>query len=970
MIVLGLLAFISYNNFKLFSENFDNLLETNRENQIFIQIEKDIIELQRNVLVYSYVGYKGILRKITFIQKKLDSKFALIRPIAEQDDEIYDRFERMFNHYVHYKEAFNDAVKKRAELKGLRKITLEPLVRKSHEILHKLTDDLENSGNYRAAYMASIIERDLLQADINIKSFEEIPDAKLIDKTDYLIIKMRISAIKLQQKLLNNEESASQLSTFINLISQYKETFSEIITINRVYLHLVNVVLAGKAAEIDALSRELDMLVTNRSEAISGKITKSFQNSQKNYLILSLIAALVGIVSSLLIAMGIARPVNAMASTLSQLARGHSAMEIPGQDRKDEVGQMAKAANEFKAMAVRIEDQRISIRENEVRLSAIVDNMVDGLITFNESGRIESINSACEKIFGFSAEEVLGENVKILMPEHHQSQHDGYLRNYQTTDEKKIIGIGREVEGQRKNGQIFPMDLSISELTLSGKKMFVGMVRDISERKRIERMKSEFVSTVSHELRTPLTSISGALGLIVGGIFGELPKQAQHMIDIAHNNSQRLTFLINDLLDMEKLVAGKMHFDIQPHDLQTLIEKSIEENATYGSQRKVSLYLTNKAPIINIQVDNQRFMQIMSNLLSNAIKYSPENGTVEIAVTESGDTVRIAVSDHGPGIPAEFHKKIFQKFAQADSSDTRQKGGTGLGLAITRELVEKMAGEISFRSTEGEGACFFFDLPMQQPQQTQEPRSQALAPHAIGHPILIIEDEPEIANILQTMLTSAGYTIEMAQNGREALAALENKHYSAITLDLGLPDIGGLEIIRRLRQQPETAKLPIIVVSAHAEAGQLAINNDFSDIEWVAKPIDQVQLLDLVQKHASKYRNPKPGILHIEDDTDLHQVIRATVNGNYHFASAISLAEAREQLSKFRFDVIILDIGLPDGSGWKLLPEIRSQQPDARIVILSGADTSLDEASHVDVVLLKSKVSLQRLLEVIERQIH
>lgn len=240
----------------------------------------------------------------------------------------------------------------------------------------------------------------------------------------------------------------------------------------------------------------------------------------------------------------------------------------------------------------------------------------------------------------------------------------------------------------------------------------IGTVQDVTEHKQLELMKSGFVSTVSHELRTPLTAISGSLGLIMGGVLGEPPAAMKQMLTIAHQNTQRLTYLVNDLLDMEKLMAGKMYFDMQVQPLLPLIGSSLEANQSYGKQYQVSFVLTECADNIQVQVDSVRLQQVLANFLSNAAKFSPTGGQVEISVQTSGGMVRVEVSDQGSGIPAEFHKRIFQKFSQADTTDTRQKGGTGLGLAISKELIERMGGHIGFVSNAGLGSTFFFELPV------------------------------------------------------------------------------------------------------------------------------------------------------------------------------------------------------------------------------------------------------------------
>jgi len=255
-----------------------------------------------------------------------------------------------------------------------------------------------------------------------------------------------------------------------------------------------------------------------------------------------------------------------------------------------------------------------------------------------------------------------------------------------------------------------------------------------NEAERASRVKSEFISSVSHELRTPLTAISGALGLIDSEALGPLSAPAHDMMAIAKRNSQRLSYLINDLLDMEKLSVGKLHFDMLALELMPLLEQALAENKAYAQQHQVRYTLSQRIDGLRVLVDAQRLRQVLANLLSNAAKFSPEGAQVEVSVRRHGEMVRVEVRDHGSGIPKSFHDRIFQKFSQADASDTRQKGGTGLGLAISRELIERMDGSIGFESQEGQGACFFFDLPLwhEPPQQAEaQPKSSVSPPHLL-----------------------------------------------------------------------------------------------------------------------------------------------------------------------------------------------------------------------------------------------
>lgn len=378
----------------------------------------------------------------------------------------------------------------------------------------------------------------------------------------------------------------------------------------------------------------------------------------------------------------------------------------------DEIG---KFVDTFNAMVDRLQEFQMSLeatveeRTNELRI--ILDNVVDGIITIDEMGIVKSFNPAAESIFAYAAKEVVGNNLKMLMPEPYYSEHDGYLQNYRDSGVPRVIGLGsRELSGRRKDGTTFPMDIAISSSIQNEQPLFIAVVRDITERKRIDQMKSEFVSTVSHELRTPLTSISGALGLIAGGVLGAIPDQAKQMIDMAHKNSLRLGHLINDLLDMEKIVAGKMTLVLQKQSLMALVHQALESISAYGDQYNVSFKLIAQEEA-RVEVEAGRLIQVLNNFLSNAAKFTPQGGQVEIAIRRMDGNIRVEVIDQGMGIPANFRDRIFQKFSQADSSDTRQKGGTGLGLAISKELIERMHGKIGFDSVEGHGATFYFELP-------------------------------------------------------------------------------------------------------------------------------------------------------------------------------------------------------------------------------------------------------------------
>lgn len=346
-------------------------------------------------------------------------------------------------------------------------------------------------------------------------------------------------------------------------------------------------------------------------------------------------------------------------------------------------------------------------KEYAQHTQTILNNVVDGIITIDENGRIASMNPAAQALFRCKAEDFLGRYATNLLPpvlRQHQESQQAYVP---TPGVKPLLGCNRELDGLRADGSIFAMEMALSVVRRQGRLIYICTVRDISDRKRIERLKNEFVSTVSHELRTPLTSITGALGLLHGGVMGDMPEKVSSLVGIAYKNCQRLTLLINDLLDIEKIAAGKMQFDLKTELVLPLIQQALDANKVMAQERHIQLSIQTTITDACIKVDAKRLIQVLSNFLSNAIKFSPAAATVRVDLSLNEKLVCIAVSDQGPGIPEKFRDRIFQRFSQADASDTRQTGGTGLGLAISKELVQGMNGSIGFESVEGQGATFY-----------------------------------------------------------------------------------------------------------------------------------------------------------------------------------------------------------------------------------------------------------------------
>jgi PAS domain S-box-containing protein len=474
------------------------------------------------------------------------------------------------------------------------------------------------------------------------------------------------------------------------------------------------------------------------------------------------------------------------------------------------------------------------LRQAEARMRSVVNHVVDGIITIDDAGRIESFNPAAEKIFGFDRSEVIGMNVNMLMPEPYHSEHDHYLSNYLRTGEAKIIGIGREVVGKRKDGSKFPMELAVSGFLIESRRYFTGIVRDITERKRLEqqlrerleelaeadRQKNEFLAMLAHELRNPMAPMRNALHLMnMPGADDSMVRQSRAMME---RQLEHLVRLVDDLLDVSRIIRGKIELRKEDLDIATAVVRAVETAQpiieTHGHRLTIEL----PDEPIWVQGDLIRLSQVIANLLTNAAKYTDRAGHITLGVTRDNGQAVVRVRDTGIGISSEVVGRIFDLFVQADRSLARSQGGLGIGLTLVKRLVEMHGGTVSAQSEGlGRGSEFIIKLPTLSGREVEQPLH---APAGRGHVtdalrrrVLVVDDNVDAANSIAMILRMSGYDVRCAYDGPAALEAARSYHPEVVVLDIGLPVMSGYEVAKKLREQEEFARIPIVAVTGYGQ---------------------------------------------------------------------------------------------------------------------------------------------------------
>lgn len=346
------------------------------------------------------------------------------------------------------------------------------------------------------------------------------------------------------------------------------------------------------------------------------------------------------------------------------------------------------------------------VERKTAELRGILDTALESIITVDANGQIESINPAGQQLFGYSANALLGQPITRLLPECPSTQCDDLL--------EEQLQRRLDTYGIHHNALHIPLEVAMSSFRLVDKLLHIVIVHDLTERQKIDRMKDEFISVISHELRTPLTSIKGALGLLNSDALLQQPEQQKKLLAIAYSNCDSLIHLVNDLLLVNKLQLAGMPLHLSKVSCQTLLEHAVQANQGFAASYHIELAWSVSQNVL-LELDEAKILQVLSNLLSNAIKYSKAGQVVQLSTEHHHDCCTILVRDEGCGIPLEFQPHVFDKFAQADSSDTRRVGGTGLGMSISKSYVELHHGTIGFHSTPGQGSVFYITLPLCQP---------------------------------------------------------------------------------------------------------------------------------------------------------------------------------------------------------------------------------------------------------------
>ncbi len=594
-------------------------------------------------------------------------------------------------------------------------------------------------------------------------------------------------------------------------------------------------------------------------------------------------------------------------------------------------------------------DRASEARRSRRFLLAAMSSAVEGFVALDSDGRIVFANPSAQRILGFAEEEMIGADFHDLT-QHSTAAGEPNPREGSPLAETLRTGEARQIRGEvmwRADGSSFPVVYRCAAFIDPGSDLEGAVVSfvDVAEQVRVERLKDELLSIVGHELRTPLTSIRGSLGLIEEDSSSGLSPQAERMIEIAINNTDRLSRLINDILDLERIESGKVQLTRSLCDVRDLIGTALETLTAQADAAGVEL---ESHPVAaTLWADPDRILQVLMNLISNAIKFSPAGSVVTVSAFEEDGQVRFEVVDRGRGIPAAKIDTVFERFGQVDVSDSRDKGGTGLGLPISRTLVHQHGGRIWIDSELGAGTTISFTIPaLSDVEASQQP--------AVDGPLaLVVEDDRGTAAEIESALKQGGLGVWKASDGAQAVRLLSARAPQLIVVDLALPDADGSELVHWMRDQPQLADVPLAVYTDRdlteelRETLQLGRSLHFAKSQLRPEQFAS-RALELAAVPAER-SEPAPAarsahtVLIVDDEPDIREVAQLALEtfSGWRALTAGSGAEAIEIALEEEPDVVLLDAMMPDLDGPATLIALREREraegrPEVPVVMLTA----------------------------------
>ncbi len=577
---------------------------------------------------------------------------------------------------------------------------------------------------------------------------------------------------------------------------------------------------------------------------------------------------------------------------------------------------------------------------------AILEGIADGVLVMDPNGRVVLFNAAAERILGIKRDEALGRLFDEMVGLYGSMAREWALHIEQWRQSPETHHPGQYLAQRIEIGERF-ISVHLSPV-ISATQEFLGLVsvfRDITTEVQADRAKSDFVSMVSHELRTPMTAVKAYVDLLLMETPGPLNDQQRKFLKVVKGNSERLIDLVSDLLDISRIEAGKVKLERQPVDMADIIEQVVMTIAPNVEEKNQQIRVIAPTNLPKAFGDPARLTQILTNLVGNAHKYTPEGGSIALYAYVRHGMLHVAVADTGIGISPENQRKVFERFYRVDDPGVRETTGTGLGLSIAALLVQMHGGQIWLESEVGEGSTFYFTVPLAEGEPTED---QGQAPAEVGVPavktILVVEDDPDVADLLRLMLKRAGYEVLVTATGREALAMVHERHPDLITLDIWLPDINGFEVLEQLKSDPATRDIPVVILSVVSDQDR---GLRLGAAAYLTKPLNEEQLL----RALSQVLTQQGLVLLVDNDEQGLAQMRAALRSHHLQVRSTARTERALMLARELLPAVLLvSHSFLEATGQELIRRLRQDPRTASIpvVVYGGpSETGLIQALEV-----------------------